>query len=451
MAQARNIRMHQYLDDCLIRARDTDTCFQDTQTLLALCQELGWVVNLKKSELEPKQIFSFVGYQYDLIQGVVRPTPERWEALNSKINSLLKRTSCSVRQLLSLIGLLTATEKQVPSGRRHMRPRIFGECHSDSQVHSSPPALVVKGGKRPARPTLASPLSRGSDLYRRIKQRLGCTFRRLYRKRCLVSSQKQTTYQFPGIESSFVGPKEVRTPLPGSSGSSCHRQYYSGGLHKQRRRHAFRIPLCSPVETPVLVQSQGNLPEGTSHSGPAQCDSRQTVPTPSSHWSFCSDLSQMASSQGGPVCDEVHLQTPSVCVPSPRSQSMGRGWVEPVMGGSGPVCISPSSPPDKCSDKGSQPSVQKDDNSSPGLAEHALVLGSGGDVISNPILSPQSPVPAIQRQPSQGSAKSEPSCLAPRTKNIREHGFSDQVATRIEAPQRRSTRFVYEAKWDVFV
>ena len=113
--------MHQYLD-WLIRERDKETCFQDTQTLLALCQELGWVVNLKKSDLEPKQIFNFVGYQYDLIQGVVGPTPERWEALNSKINSLLERTSCLVRQLMSLIGLLTATEKQVPSGRLHMRP-----------------------------------------------------------------------------------------------------------------------------------------------------------------------------------------------------------------------------------------------------------------------------------------------------------------------------------------
>ena len=51
-----------------------------------------------------------------------RPTPERWEALNSKINSLLERSSCLVRQLMSLIGLLTATEKQVPSGRLHMRP-----------------------------------------------------------------------------------------------------------------------------------------------------------------------------------------------------------------------------------------------------------------------------------------------------------------------------------------
>ena len=46
MAQAKNIRMHQYLDDWLIRAKDKDTCFQDTQTLLALCQELVWIVNI---------------------------------------------------------------------------------------------------------------------------------------------------------------------------------------------------------------------------------------------------------------------------------------------------------------------------------------------------------------------------------------------------------------------
>ena len=35
--------------------------------------------------------------------------------------------------------------------------------------------------------------------------------------------------------------------------------------------------------------------------------------------------------------------------------------------------------------------------------------------------------------------------------NIREQEFSDQVAKRIEAPQRWSTRSVYEAKWTVFV
>ena len=40
--------------------------------------------------------------------------------------------------------------------------------------------------------------------------------------------------------------------------------------------------------------------------------------------------------------------------------------------------------------------------------------------------------------------------MAPRATNAREQGFSQAVAERIEAPQRRSTRTVYEAKWSVF-
>ena len=87
---------------------------------------------------------------------------------------------------------------------------------------------MVKGGKHPSGPKLAPPSSRGSDLYRRIKRRLGRTFRRLYRKRRLVHSGKQAAYQFPRIESSFIGPKEFRTSLPRSGSSGCHRQYYCG-------------------------------------------------------------------------------------------------------------------------------------------------------------------------------------------------------------------------------
>ena len=49
-AQARGIRIHQYLDDWLLRAPSPEICLQHTQTLLALCQQLGWVVNMTKSE-----------------------------------------------------------------------------------------------------------------------------------------------------------------------------------------------------------------------------------------------------------------------------------------------------------------------------------------------------------------------------------------------------------------
>ena len=94
-----------------MRATSHQTCLQHTQTLVAPCRELGWLVNEKKSELDPTQVFNFVGYQFDLREGKVRPTPERWQTLTDKILSIM-----------SLIGLLTATEKQVHLGRLHMRP-----------------------------------------------------------------------------------------------------------------------------------------------------------------------------------------------------------------------------------------------------------------------------------------------------------------------------------------
>ena len=115
-------QVHQYLDDWLLRAPCPEICQRHTQTLLALCRELGWVVNLKKSELVPQQIFNFVGYRFDLLTGRVLPTPERWQALQTKLLLIKNRDFCTVRQLMSLIGLLTATEKQVWLGRLHMRP-----------------------------------------------------------------------------------------------------------------------------------------------------------------------------------------------------------------------------------------------------------------------------------------------------------------------------------------
>ena len=122
LAMRQGIRIHQYLDDWLVRARSLQVCRQQTQSLVTLCKDLGWLVNQEKSELEPKQIFNFVGYQFDLKQGRVRPTQERWQGLQVKIREILASPVCPVRNFMSLFGLLTATEKQVHMGRLHMRP-----------------------------------------------------------------------------------------------------------------------------------------------------------------------------------------------------------------------------------------------------------------------------------------------------------------------------------------
>ena len=122
MAIQNGIRIHQYLDDWLVRAPSYRVCLQHTQVLVRMCRHLGWLLNVEKSELEPKEVFNFVGYQFDLESGRVRPTPDRWQSLQEMILEFISRPACSVRELMSLIGLLTATEKQVHLGRLHMRP-----------------------------------------------------------------------------------------------------------------------------------------------------------------------------------------------------------------------------------------------------------------------------------------------------------------------------------------
>ena len=114
IAQAKGVHIHQYLDDWLLRAPSKEICLQHTQILLTLCQDLGWVVNLEKSELHPQQDFNFVGYRFDLVNSRVLPTQDRWNTLQEKLKLKLirNRPSCTVRQFMSLIGLLAATENR---------------------------------------------------------------------------------------------------------------------------------------------------------------------------------------------------------------------------------------------------------------------------------------------------------------------------------------------------
>ena len=85
MALSRGIRLHQYLDNWLIRAQSQEEAKVNTQTVVDLTQSLGWIINQEKSELKPTQVFSFVGYEYHLDSALVKPTQERWLKLQDLI------------------------------------------------------------------------------------------------------------------------------------------------------------------------------------------------------------------------------------------------------------------------------------------------------------------------------------------------------------------------------
>ena len=218
--------------------------------------------------------------------------------------------------------------------------------------------------------------------------------------------------------------------------------------------------MCPTVENPVLVYQATGNPQGMSHPQPAERDSRQAIQTWPDHSnrvvtssrSVPSYMLPVAPAPSGPVCHQVQ-QTATVCLTSPRPPGMGSGCTQPLLGGPEPIRLLTGSHLGQSGGEATGLPLQQNNSDCPRVAQHALVLGSSGNVQPNPTVSAQHTklsVSAIQPGSAQEPVKPEPTCLAPRASAIKEQGFSEAVAARIEAPQRGSTRSVYEAKWTIF-
>ena len=330
-----------------------------------------------------------------------------------------------------------------------------------AQVSASSFAMVARGKQRPHRPTITPVKACSADVYRRIKRRVGCSLKRVYCKRILVSTGKQTAHKLSRTQSGVFGPQRVPKSLCRQNSSNSNQQYYSGRLHKQRRGHGVRPSMCPTVENLDLVFPATSDTKSPTHPGPFKCDSRQAIQTGSDHpnrvvppsGGFSTNLQPMAPASNRSICHEVQPQVTSVCLSSAGLPGCSSGHTYSAMGGAGCICL-----PTDChigqggGETTGQP-LQENNPNCPRLAQHALVLGLGDHVQSSPsqLAQPARSVDtAFQPDPSQKSDQSKSPCMAPRATAIKQQGFSKAVAVRIETPQRSSTRSVYEAKWTIF-
>ena len=254
MAIHKGIRIHQYLDDWLVRATSHQACLQHTQVLVKMCQCLGWLVNVEKSELEPKRAFNFVGYQFDLESSRIRPTPDRWQSLQDKILMLISLPACSVRKFMSLTtdghrktsapGQTAHETDPVASQKQLENTGVLGKTDSSAQISTSSFAMVAERRQCPHRPATTPYATCSANLYRRIKRRVGRLLKRVHCQRNLGTTGKQTAYKLLGTKSSLSGSKRVPKAMHGQNGSSSNRQHYSSGLHQLEGRHEVGPTLC---------------------------------------------------------------------------------------------------------------------------------------------------------------------------------------------------------------
>ena len=135
----------------------------------------------------------------------------------------------------------------------------------------------------------------------------------------------------------------------------------------------------------------------------------------------------------------------NLCVSSVGSPGLSSQCTQPAMGGSESICLPTSRHLVQSGGEVVGLSMQENHSDCSGLAQHALVLGSSGHVQLDPTKPAQPAHTTIQSDSREESFKPKSTCVVPRASAIKEQGFSEAVAARIEAPQRGSTRSVYES------
>ena len=214
LLQNRGIRIHQYLDDWLLRAPTQQICMEQSKQLVAFIQELGWVINFKKSELIPTQNFDFLGYRFDLVKGEVLPTQKKWLILTTAIESLdnsLNNNSqdpdvihrhSGISGENSPNGQIThETLPMVSQNSLEVSP-IIGQKNTMFRNFEKTSDMVEKPQKCAERLSPSCRRTQSPVVYRCFGQGLGCSFGRPDSQWTVVRHRGKFAYKHSGIEGS---------------------------------------------------------------------------------------------------------------------------------------------------------------------------------------------------------------------------------------------------------
>ena len=103
------IRLIIYIEDILILGADLAEILMARDSVLAILQSLGFIINLKKSVLEPSNLMEFLGFLVNSVDLTLTVPEEKVLSLMKLCTETLKAGSLTLRELAGVIGKLRAT------------------------------------------------------------------------------------------------------------------------------------------------------------------------------------------------------------------------------------------------------------------------------------------------------------------------------------------------------
>ena len=470
----RAISVFPYLDDWLIKNLIHNRLITQTKICIQTIQSLGFLPNLKKSDLFPAQKFTFIGMEFLTQQNLVRVPADRVQNLILTIKKIMSAKHVSARTFLSLLGKLSAAADLVLLGRLHLRPlqmcllsvwkphilpldhpiSINGMIRSHLQWWINPIRFETGTSIHPPDPkfflyTDASHYGWGAHL-----EPTTLSFHGRWTEN---QSQLHINVRNDGHTISTETSQNIYSPF---LHHDIHRQHNGGLIYQQTGWHSFPQSLRRSLENTQLVPGTRHSYQSMSHPRQIQHSCRPPLKTRQTYQDRMGSGSNSCEfsipgaqlPKCGSVCDKIQPQTPIICLSSTRLQSTSDRCPVHGLESSSCICFSSFYSDTCCSRENPTTSVQNSSHSSV-LATTTVVLrtSSSISVSSDSSATNSKNTDSIQRKICTSKPpNSRPSRLGVIKQSIRDKKFSQNVADFVSRSRRASTQKVYDAKWTIF-
>ena len=471
----RAISVFPYLDDWLIKNLIHNRLITQTKICIQTIQSLGFLPNLKKSDLFPAQKFTFIGMEFLTQQNLVRVPADRVQNLILTIKKIMSAKHVSARTFLSLLGKLSAAADLVLLGRLHLRPlqmcllsvwkpHILPLDHTDLDKRHDSISLTMVDKPHSIRDRDFNPSSRPQilPLYGCQSLRMGSSFRadNTVLSWSLDRKPIPAPYQYVRNDGHTISTETSQNIYSPFLHHDIHRQHNGGLIYQQTGWHSFPQSLRRSLENTQLVPGTRHSYQSTSHPRQIQHSCRPPLKTRQTYQdrmvsgsNSCKfSIPDAQLPKCGSVCDKIQPQTPIICLSSTRLQSTSDRCPVHGLESSSCICFSSFYSDTCCSREDPTTSVQNSSHSSV-LATATVVFrtSSSISVSSDSSATNSKTTDSIQRKMCTSKPpNSRPSRLGVIKQSIRDKKFSQNVADFVSRSRRASTQKVYDTKWTIF-
>ena len=230
-------------------AATPELCLEHMQLTWQLLTDLGFLRNLKKSVLTPKQQAEYLGFIVNSIEMKLFLMEEK--LLRSKLNAeMLLKSNPVVKTLASFLGFCQSTLPAIavaPLHFKNLQADMIKALKGSRGGQGYQSVVCLSGGQE--RTGMVEGLLKNEqwqkyfalgrtrhNILRRFQARMGGTFESSKNRGLMeLGGKGKITHKLAGVKSSFPGFASFSSPTKTSACSDWHRQQNSNDLHQQVR------------------------------------------------------------------------------------------------------------------------------------------------------------------------------------------------------------------------